>query len=108
MEQGRGWVLATQVLVAHCRLPRQTLKRKGLGLESQELELEDGLDSVEKLRKLDEGVDLTMARPRLYVSSWLPPAPALYPSGQSHRECKRWRSRAHGVWARHGHPQVLP
>uniref|UniRef100_A0A7M4FCX0 Myocyte enhancer factor 2B n=1 Tax=Crocodylus porosus TaxID=8502 RepID=A0A7M4FCX0_CROPO len=51
----------------------ETLKRKGLGLESQDLELDDGLDSVEKLRKLDEGVDLTMARPRLYVSSRLPP-----------------------------------
>ncbi|KYO40098.1 myocyte-specific enhancer factor 2B [Alligator mississippiensis] len=63
----------------------ETLKRKGLGLESQELELEDGLDSVEKLRKLDEGVDLTMARPRLYLPSSLPSHEAAYagtpPSG---------------------------
>uniref|UniRef100_A0A8C3HEL4 Myocyte enhancer factor 2B n=1 Tax=Chrysemys picta bellii TaxID=8478 RepID=A0A8C3HEL4_CHRPI len=50
----------------------ETLKRKGLGLESQELELDEGLDPMEKIRKLNEGVDLTVARPRLYSSA--PPA----------------------------------
>ncbi|XP_067416521.1 myocyte-specific enhancer factor 2B [Emydura macquarii macquarii] len=47
----------------------ETLKRKGLGLESQELELDEGLDPMEKIRKLNEGVDLTVARPRLYSSA---------------------------------------
>uniref|UniRef100_A0A8C4VW71 Myocyte enhancer factor 2B n=1 Tax=Gopherus evgoodei TaxID=1825980 RepID=A0A8C4VW71_9SAUR len=50
----------------------ETLKRKGLGLESQELELDEGLDPMEKIRKLNEGMDLTVARPRLYVSGWIP------------------------------------
>lgn len=46
----------------------QTLKRKGLGLDSHELELDEGLDGGEKMRKLNEGMDLTVARPRFYVS----------------------------------------
>ncbi|NXJ16798.1 MEF2B factor, partial [Odontophorus gujanensis] len=45
----------------------ETLKRKGLGLESHELELEEGLDPGEKLRQLNEGMDLTVARPRFYA-----------------------------------------
>ncbi|XP_075758945.1 myocyte-specific enhancer factor 2B [Pelodiscus sinensis] len=63
----------------------ETLKRKGLGLESQELELEEGLDPMEKIRKLNEGVDLTVVRPRLYASAPLPSHEAAYagtpPSG---------------------------
>ncbi|XP_032656203.1 myocyte-specific enhancer factor 2B-like isoform X2 [Chelonoidis abingdonii] len=65
----------------------ETLKRKGLGLESQELELEldEGLDPMEKIRKLNEGVDLTVARSRLYSSAPLPSHEAAYagtpPSG---------------------------
>ncbi|NXC48742.1 MEF2B factor, partial [Penelope pileata] len=51
----------------------ETLKRKGLGLESHELELDEGLDPSEKLRRLNEGMDLTVARPRFYVSC-SPPA----------------------------------
>ncbi|NXG52968.1 MEF2B factor, partial [Psilopogon haemacephalus] len=46
----------------------QTLKRKGLGLESQELELEEGPDPGEKARS--EGMDLSVPRPRFYVSSY--------------------------------------
>ncbi|NXJ81317.1 MEF2B factor, partial [Trogon melanurus] len=51
-------------------LPRspQTLKRKGLGLESHELELDEGPDPGEKARRLSEGVDLSVARPRFYVT----------------------------------------
>uniref|UniRef100_A0A8C9G419 MADS-box domain-containing protein n=1 Tax=Pavo cristatus TaxID=9049 RepID=A0A8C9G419_PAVCR len=52
----------------------ETLKRKGLGLESHELELEEGLDPGEKLRQLNEGMDLTVARPRFYVSRCCTPA----------------------------------
>ncbi|XP_062452238.1 myocyte-specific enhancer factor 2B isoform X2 [Rhea pennata] len=48
----------------------ETLKRKGLGLESQELELDEGPEPGEKMRRLNEGMDLTVARPRFY-----PPAP---------------------------------
>ncbi|XP_053869806.1 myocyte-specific enhancer factor 2B isoform X1 [Malaclemys terrapin pileata] len=63
----------------------ETLKRKGLGLESQELELDEGLDPTEKIRKLNEGVDLTVARPRLYSSAPPPSHEAAYagtpPSG---------------------------
>ncbi|NXW53195.1 MEF2B factor, partial [Eurystomus gularis] len=44
----------------------ETLKRKGLGLESHELELDEGLDPGEKARRLSEGMDLSVARPRFY------------------------------------------
>ncbi|NXS61160.1 MEF2B factor, partial [Brachypteracias leptosomus] len=46
----------------------ETLKRKGLGLESHELELEEGLDPGEKARRLSEGMDLSVARPRFYAA----------------------------------------
>uniref|UniRef100_A0A8C3QET1 Myocyte enhancer factor 2B n=1 Tax=Cyanoderma ruficeps TaxID=181631 RepID=A0A8C3QET1_9PASS len=44
----------------------ETLKRKGLGLESHELELEEA--PGEKGRRVGEGGDVSPARPRLYVS----------------------------------------
>ncbi|XP_030074673.1 myocyte-specific enhancer factor 2B isoform X3 [Microcaecilia unicolor] len=47
----------------------QTLKRKGLGLDGPGLELDDGMEHIEKYRKLNEGVDLSMARQRLYSAS---------------------------------------
>ncbi|XP_078526682.1 myocyte-specific enhancer factor 2B-like [Lissotriton helveticus] len=47
----------------------ETLKRKGVGLDSPDLEAEMGLEHLEKFRKLNEGVDLTTARHRLYPSS---------------------------------------
>ncbi|NXI50007.1 MEF2B factor, partial [Chloroceryle aenea] len=46
----------------------ETLKRKGLGLESHELELDEGPDPGEKSQRLSEGMDLSLARPRFYVS----------------------------------------
>ncbi|NXK96741.1 MEF2B factor, partial [Formicarius rufipectus] len=46
----------------------ETLKRKGLGLESHELELEEGPEPGEKGRRLSEGVDLSVARPRFYAT----------------------------------------
>ncbi|NXW80012.1 MEF2B factor, partial [Hirundo rustica] len=47
----------------------QTLKRKGLGLESHELELEEGPEPPgDKGRRLGEGVDLSLARPRFYAA----------------------------------------
>ncbi|NXR01558.1 MEF2B factor, partial [Sagittarius serpentarius] len=46
----------------------ETLKRKGLGLESHELELDEGPDPGEKARRLSEGMDLSVARPRFYVT----------------------------------------
>ncbi|CAM9767656.1 unnamed protein product, partial [Bubo scandiacus] len=53
----------------------ETLKRKGLGLESHELELDEGPDPGEKARRLSEGVDLSVARPRFYAAySSSPPA----------------------------------
>ncbi|NXA95625.1 MEF2B factor, partial [Melanocharis versteri] len=52
----------------------ETLKRKGLGLESHELELEEGPEPPgDKGRRLGEGVDLSLARPRFYVSRCSPP-----------------------------------
>ncbi|NXC06709.1 MEF2B factor, partial [Orthonyx spaldingii] len=49
----------------------ETLKRKGLGLESHELELDEGPEPPgDKGRRLGEGVDLSLARPRFYVSRW--------------------------------------
>ncbi|NWY98405.1 MEF2B factor, partial [Loxia curvirostra] len=55
----------------------QTLKRKGLGLESHELELEEGPEVPgDKGRRLGEGVDLSLARPRFYAAyGSSPPAP---------------------------------
>ncbi|NXO60005.1 MEF2B factor, partial [Aramus guarauna] len=46
----------------------ETLKRKGLGLESHELELDEGPDPGDKARRLSEGMDLSVARPRFYVT----------------------------------------
>ncbi|NXI35333.1 MEF2B factor, partial [Galbula dea] len=46
----------------------ETLKRKGLGLESHELELDEDLDPGEKAPRLSEGVDLSVARPRFYAA----------------------------------------
>uniref|UniRef100_A0A672UX22 Myocyte enhancer factor 2B n=1 Tax=Strigops habroptila TaxID=2489341 RepID=A0A672UX22_STRHB len=53
----------------------ETLKRKGLGLESHELEVDEGLDPGEKARRLSEGMDLSVARPRFYVSRCCPQGP---------------------------------
>ncbi|XP_069505228.1 myocyte-specific enhancer factor 2B [Ambystoma mexicanum] len=60
----------------------ETLKRKGLGLDSPDPENDVCLDQVEKYRKLNEGVDLTTARHRLYSAPHpghgLPFPPALH------------------------------
>ncbi|XP_029889951.1 myocyte-specific enhancer factor 2B isoform X1 [Aquila chrysaetos chrysaetos] len=56
----------------------ETLKRKGLGLESHELELDEGSDPGEKARRLSEGMDLSVARPRFYSPA--PPPEAAYGS----------------------------
>ncbi|NXA01737.1 MEF2B factor, partial [Nesospiza acunhae] len=55
----------------------ETLKRKGLGLESHELELEEGPEPPgDRGRRLGEGVDLSLARPRFYAAyGSSPPAP---------------------------------
>ncbi|XP_069073797.1 myocyte-specific enhancer factor 2B [Pleurodeles waltl] len=47
----------------------ETLKRKGLGLDSTDPEADMSLEHLEKFRKLNGGVDLTAARHRLYPSS---------------------------------------
>ncbi|XP_058714955.1 LOW QUALITY PROTEIN: myocyte-specific enhancer factor 2B [Poecile atricapillus] len=53
----------------------ETLKRKGLGLESHELELEEAPEPPgDKGRRLGEGVDLALARPRFYSPVSLPEA----------------------------------
>uniref|UniRef100_A0A8V5GTZ9 Uncharacterized protein n=1 Tax=Melopsittacus undulatus TaxID=13146 RepID=A0A8V5GTZ9_MELUD len=53
----------------------ETLKRKGLGLESHELEVDEGPDPEEKGRRLSQGMDLSVARPRFYVSRCCPHGP---------------------------------
>ncbi|KFQ97885.1 Myocyte-specific enhancer factor 2B, partial [Nipponia nippon] len=53
----------------------ETLKRKGLGLESHELELDEGPDPGEKARRLSEGMDLSVARPRFYPPAGPHPPP---------------------------------
>ncbi|XP_027765504.1 myocyte-specific enhancer factor 2B-like [Empidonax traillii] len=50
----------------------ETLKRKGLGLESHELELDEGPEPGDKGRRPSEGVDLSVARPRFYSPVPLP------------------------------------
>nr|XP_021147316.1 myocyte-specific enhancer factor 2B [Columba livia] len=78
----------------------ETLKRKGLGLESHELELDEGPEPGEKGRRLSEGMDLSVARPRFYVSrchpngpqgSWPHPSSPLCPAepGAAARACGR-------------------
>ncbi|XP_066061677.1 myocyte-specific enhancer factor 2B [Chamaea fasciata] len=53
----------------------ETLKRKGLGLESHELELEEGPEPPgDKGRRIGEGADLSLARPRFYSPVSLPEA----------------------------------
>ncbi|XP_014742656.1 PREDICTED: myocyte-specific enhancer factor 2B [Sturnus vulgaris] len=53
----------------------ETLKRKGLGLESHELELEEGPEPPgDRGRRIGEGVDLSLARPRFYSPVPLPEA----------------------------------
>lgn len=47
----------------------ETLKRKGVGHDIPDMEAEIGLEHMEKFRKLNEGVDLTTSRHRLYPSS---------------------------------------
>ncbi|NWI84812.1 MEF2B factor, partial [Pitta sordida] len=46
----------------------ETLKRKGLGLEGHELELDEGPEPGDKGRRLSEGMDLSVARPRFYAA----------------------------------------
>ncbi|XP_042297890.1 myocyte-specific enhancer factor 2B [Sceloporus undulatus] len=43
----------------------ETLKRKGLGLDGTEMDLEEVLDPSGKPRRLGDGMDLTLARPKL-------------------------------------------
>ncbi|XP_060131221.1 myocyte-specific enhancer factor 2B [Zootoca vivipara] len=43
----------------------ETLKRKGLGIEGPDLDLEEALEPARKLRQFGEGVDLTLAQPKL-------------------------------------------
>ncbi|NXH17088.1 MEF2B factor, partial [Bucco capensis] len=52
----------------------QTLKRKGLELESHDLELEEGLDAGEKAPRLSEDMELSGPRARFYSSAALPEA----------------------------------
>nr|XP_030112858.3 myocyte-specific enhancer factor 2B isoform X2 [Taeniopygia guttata] len=53
----------------------ETLKRKGLGLESHELELEEGPEPPgDRGRRLGEGADLALARARFYSPVPLPEA----------------------------------
>ncbi|XP_058677195.1 myocyte-specific enhancer factor 2B [Ammospiza caudacuta] len=53
----------------------ETLKRKGLGLESHELELDEGPEPpADRSRRLGEGADLALPRPRFYSPVPLPEA----------------------------------
>ncbi|XP_029470302.1 myocyte-specific enhancer factor 2B [Rhinatrema bivittatum] len=47
----------------------ETLKKKGLGLDGPGLEIDDAMEHVEKYRRLNEGVDLSVARQRFYSTS---------------------------------------
>lgn len=50
-------------------LPCQTLRRKGLGLEGSELDSEESMQVAPDKYPLSEGMDLSVARQRFYVSS---------------------------------------
>uniref|UniRef100_H3B5E6 Myocyte enhancer factor 2B n=1 Tax=Latimeria chalumnae TaxID=7897 RepID=H3B5E6_LATCH len=47
----------------------ETLRRKGLGLDNPDLEMDDSVEQFEKYKKLNDGMDLTSGRPRFYASS---------------------------------------
>lgn len=49
--------------------PCQTLRRKGLGLEGSELDSEESMQVAPDKYPLSEGMDLSVARQRFYVSS---------------------------------------
>ncbi|NWV50136.1 MEF2B factor, partial [Daphoenositta chrysoptera] len=60
----------------------ETLKRKGLGLESHELELEEGPEPPgDRGRRLGDGVDLSLARPRFYAAYGSSPPATEAPAG---------------------------
>ncbi|XP_064424627.1 myocyte-specific enhancer factor 2B [Latimeria chalumnae] len=44
----------------------ETLRRKGLGLDNPDLEMDDSVEQFEKYKKLNDGMDLTSGRPRFY------------------------------------------
>lgn len=46
----------------------QTLRRKGLGLEGAELDSEESMQVAADKYPLGEGMDLSLARQRFYVS----------------------------------------
>lgn len=46
----------------------QTLRRKGLGLDGSELESEESMQVAAEKYPLSEGMDLSVARQRFYVS----------------------------------------
>lgn len=46
----------------------KTLRRKGLGLDGAELEHEDNMQTGQEKYLLNEGMDLSIARQRYYVS----------------------------------------
>ncbi len=46
----------------------QTLRRKGLGLDSSELDSEESMQVASDKYPLSEGMDLSVARQRFYVS----------------------------------------
>ncbi|CAI5798766.1 myocyte-specific enhancer factor 2B [Podarcis lilfordi] len=56
----------------------ETLKRKGLGIEGPDLDLEEALEPARKLRRLGEGVDLTLAQPKLCGRTPRPHIPRLF------------------------------
>jgi len=49
-------------------VPCQTLRRKGLGLDGSELESEESVQASADKCLLSEGMDLSVARQRFYVS----------------------------------------
>ncbi|XP_017693664.1 PREDICTED: myocyte-specific enhancer factor 2B [Lepidothrix coronata] len=88
----------------------ETLKRKGLGLESHELELDEGPEPGDKGRRLSEGVDLSVARNRFYSPPPLPGSPrSSSPPSTSDVAMRMW-PRGHRSGHRHtrGHPAPSP
>lgn len=66
-------------MVANCPLYLpQTLRRKGVGVEGSELDSEESMQVSPDKYPLGEGVDLSLARQRFYVSPLTPlmPSPA--------------------------------
>lgn len=67
-------------------LLHQTLRRKGLGLDGSELDSEESMQVATDKYPLSEGMDLSVARQRFYVSDHILTPPYIQRTQTKHRQ----------------------